>query len=293
MKYKRYKLLQEMEYEQYKRYKQHKRLENIQKLKSLISTIYNFGSSVKNSSALSLVKNTTKKTYQLTYQKLLEVLMNDITLEQSHSISNLFQQVFIQRNDDNLSNIQRLCGLMILQHIKKSNKSPPAKVITPLNQPEKIISKDMLKKALYYMKFSSAAYGYLVLNSIFYQDHDLNEWFNSNTNDANIYGILKHTKIDNKLDICLYQFESTNYNPGHYLTLDHEHQSFFIITIRGTYDIKDILTDLIAYSVPFKNGYAHQGILTCAKLKFEMFKTFLIEVYNYILIIRLYVLDIH
>ncbi len=43
---------------------------------------------------------------------------------------------------------------------------------------------------------------------------------------------------------------------GHYVVLDHASKSI-VVAFRGTFHIKDALTDLVATYEPFLDGFAH------------------------------------
>eukprot|EP00927_Polykrikos_kofoidii_P030653 TRINITY_DN2638_c0_g1_i13.p1 TRINITY_DN2638_c0_g1~~TRINITY_DN2638_c0_g1_i13.p1 ORF type:complete len:445 (-),score=39.30 TRINITY_DN2638_c0_g1_i13:77-1315(-) len=54
----------------------------------------------------------------------------------------------------------------------------------------------------------------------------------------------------------------------HFIGLHHDTKSV-VLSIRGTESVGDLLTDLMGSSVPFLNGYAHEGIATSATYLFE------------------------
>jgi hypothetical protein len=61
--------------------------------------------------------------------------------------------------------------------------------------------------------------------------------------------------------------------PKHWLVADHATRQL-VITIRGTLSVSDALTDIVAGSVPFLQGAAHEGIATAAhKLYASLFST--------------------
>lgn len=57
-------------------------------------------------------------------------------------------------------------------------------------------------------------------------------------------------------DLITTQWESKDFNPGHYMAYDHSRQSI-VIAIRGTFHLRDALTDLVASYEPFEDGAAH------------------------------------
>ena len=92
-------------------------------------------------------------------------------------------------------------------------------------------------------------------------------------------------------------WNSTDFEPGHYIAIDRCSESI-IVAFRGTFHIKDALSDLVATSVPFmvrlfgcsaryfvstlhsrmqKGGAAHGGIMQCATRKMANIRPILEE----------------
>lgn len=57
-------------------------------------------------------------------------------------------------------------------------------------------------------------------------------------------------------DLITTQWDSQDFNPGHYMAYDHSRKNV-VIAIRGTFHLRDALTDLVASYEPFEDGYAH------------------------------------
>ncbi|KAH3743365.1 G-protein-coupled receptor family 3 protein 5 [Pelomyxa schiedti] len=93
----------------------------------------------------------------------------------------------------------------------------------------------------------------------------------ANNKKANLDALRKHTGLLPS-DIYSQQWESTRFSPGHYCAVDHERQCI-VVSIRGTWGLHDTVSDLVAENEPFeffgRKGNVHQGILTCARRKFE------------------------
>jgi sn1-specific diacylglycerol lipase len=108
------------------------------------------------------------------------------------------------------------------------------------------------------------------------------------------------TGIDEE-DLITTQWISKDFNPGHFMAYDHSRRTI-VISIRGTFHIRDALTDLVASYEPFEDGFAHwyvtphpfitcdaaidclpsglpfpSGILHTAQRKLELLEPFLIE----------------
>jgi hypothetical protein len=53
--------------------------------------------------------------------------------------------------------------------------------------------------------------------------------------------------------------QSRLHMPGHFLAVDHSTKSV-VLAVRGTFSVKDAITDLVCDSVDFLDGTAHNGI---------------------------------
>eukprot|EP00012_Vannella_robusta_P001346 CAMPEP_0206184206 /NCGR_PEP_ID=MMETSP0166-20121206/1085_1 /ASSEMBLY_ACC=CAM_ASM_000260 /TAXON_ID=95228 /ORGANISM="Vannella robusta, Strain DIVA3 518/3/11/1/6" /LENGTH=220 /DNA_ID=CAMNT_0053599187 /DNA_START=119 /DNA_END=778 /DNA_ORIENTATION=+ len=84
-----------------------------------------------------------------------------------------------------------------------------------------------------------------------------------------------HTGIAEE-DIITTKWTSSDYHPAHYIALDHSTKSI-IIAIRGSFHVKDALVDLVAAASPFQGGYAHTGMLECARRKLMMIRIPLLQ----------------
>jgi hypothetical protein len=58
--------------------------------------------------------------------------------------------------------------------------------------------------------------------------------------------------------------------------LDHSSKAI-VVAIRGTFNAKDALTDLVARYEPYKGGKVHQGMLNAAKAIEEQITPLLLE----------------
>ena len=96
--------------------------------------------------------------------------------------------------------------------------------------------------------------------------------FALNVYDISYINTLKHvvTKVmglDNPNDILYTYFEAPN-GPTlfpDFVILRDSKSSSIVLVIRGTFDAKDVLIDLNCKEAPFLDGFAHGGILTCAR----------------------------
>eukprot|EP00927_Polykrikos_kofoidii_P030654 TRINITY_DN2638_c0_g1_i3.p1 TRINITY_DN2638_c0_g1~~TRINITY_DN2638_c0_g1_i3.p1 ORF type:complete len:434 (-),score=25.62 TRINITY_DN2638_c0_g1_i3:160-1461(-) len=135
----------------------------------------------------------------------------------------------------------------------------------------------MLQDATRWMKFATAAYGeaFSLVNRCG-GDARLSDIVElrftkkvSLSEATDMAYILSKTGL-NSTDIV--DFDETFHNAVghvcHYIGLHHDTKSV-VLSIRGTESVGDLLTDLMGSSVPFLNGYAHEGIATSATYLFE------------------------
>jgi len=150
------------------------------------------------------------------------------------------------------------------------------KCMTAVVRTELQVTDSSLARTLYrYSKFASAAYGWKLLYA--YRNRSTKHVIKGIKlkDQANMKVLLEHTNIQLEDVICT-KWSSEHFHPGHYVVLDHATNAI-VVAIRGTFHIKDCLTDLIASYEPFMGGYAHTGILNAAKKKFQDLTPILIE----------------
>jgi hypothetical protein len=91
--------------------------------------------------------------------------------------------------------------------------------------------------------------------------------------------IYKKLGLANPCDVIFTCFKGPTgdqLHPDFVIIRDHETKSFVLI-IRGTFDLKDVLIDLDSEDSPFLDGYAHAGILTGAQEILKMAEPILSE----------------
>jgi hypothetical protein len=120
----------------------------------------------------------------------------------------------------------------------------------------------------HYWRHSCAVFGWMLLNKWVFQHYNNTPDFEGSLTDseaANIEALLDHVNLE-RSDLICFQFQSALYDPGHFVALDHAEESI-VVSIRGSFSVRDCLTDFVANAVPFQGGFAHQGILRSAQTK--------------------------
>ena len=97
-------------------------------------------------------------------------------------------------------------------------------------------------------------------------------------------GFSENTNLDRKIvcdvtgikeqDLITSCFVSHLYRPGYFIAIDHSTKTI-VIAVRGTFHVRDALTDLIAHYEKFKGGFAHRGFLRAAHNVLEIIKPIL------------------
>jgi pimeloyl-ACP methyl ester carboxylesterase len=95
---------------------------------------------------------------------------------------------------------------------------------------------------------------------------------------SSLESLLKHTRIAPE-DVLEVNWKSEPFSPGHYVAYDRELRSV-VVSIRGTWGVKDSVTDLVAFGMPFAfagvEGFVHEGVYRCAAKKAEALEKLLV-----------------
>ena len=118
--------------------------------------------------------------------------------------------------------------------------------------------------ALRYMRFASAAYGAVYMRFL----NIIKELPISSQVDMDVLAISQHTGVF-KEDIFDVQLTGIKVAcPSYFIAVDRAMKSV-VVTIRGTANFADVITDLVCESVRFLGGHAHDGIKRGAERLFE------------------------
>ena len=136
---------------------------------------------------------------------------------------------------------------------------------------------NIIDSTIHFFKFSCAAYGWKMLNPLMFANKRKAVLVHGFlTGDVmNNRALCEHTGIQEE-DIVTTKWTSSDYHPAHYIAIDHSTLSI-VIAIRGSFHVKDALVDLVAAATPFQGGYAHTGMLECARRKLDMIRLPLLQ----------------
>ncbi|ELR14039.1 lipase [Acanthamoeba castellanii str. Neff] len=138
------------------------------------------------------------------------------------------------------------------------------------------VTRAALEDGYYYMRFAAAVYGWQLIYGYNFEGKTNGLFKGLISGDSvNPQIVAAKTGID-EADLITTQWDSKDFNPGHYMAYDHSRKTV-VIAIRGTFHLRDALTDLVASYEPFEDGVAHCGILHTAQKKLELLEPFLIE----------------
>ncbi|GAM22545.1 hypothetical protein SAMD00019534_057200 [Acytostelium subglobosum LB1] len=190
-----------------------------------------------------------------------QMFISPETEEALGEIETLFTKFF---KDVPYSKFDMLTGLLLLDSYYKN---------AHIASGEHKEDKEFVRLASHYMRFAAASFGSKYVYS-YYTKRNVIQGV-TGTDSLNVQVLCEHTGIG-KDDIICYRFTSTNFDPGHFVAIDHKTKSI-ILSIRGTFHARDILTDLVATNTKFLKGYAHNGILRCARNKFNELSSLLVQ----------------
>eukprot|EP00794_Sanderia_malayensis_P003386 gene3386-3876_t len=125
-------------------------------------------------------------------------------------------------------------------------------------------STESFKDALHYMKFASSAYGAVYMRFL----RIIKELPIMAEEGIDAGAISRHTGISAS-DIHAMELEGVQVNcPAFFVAVDHRKKAV-VVTVRGTSNIADVMTDLVCKSVKFLDGIAHEGIKIGAEKLFK------------------------
>ncbi|CAG8460242.1 13830_t:CDS:10 [Dentiscutata erythropus] len=121
---------------------------------------------------------------------------------------------------------------------------------------------DKFEKATYYLKFSIASYGSFLF-TLFGYGYGLAPK-NAVRMHSDRKTIQDYFSIS-KDDIICWEFGKMTISVPNYMIIRDPKTNSIIISIRGTLNAADVITDVLAYYEPWKNGFVHRGMLRSAQ----------------------------
>ncbi|CAG8519152.1 8043_t:CDS:10 [Racocetra persica] len=118
--------------------------------------------------------------------------------------------------------------------------------------------KNMIGDALRYLKFSMSSYGSFLFN-----------WFGYGP--PNPFGITSEKKIIrnffglDKNDIICWEYDQNAVSVPNYMVIRDPETNSIIVSIRGTMNVTDLVTDSLTHYESWNGGFVHRGILCSAQ----------------------------
>jgi hypothetical protein len=126
-----------------------------------------------------------------------------------------------------------------------------------------IVSSDlrMLKHSFYWWQFAEAAFGWALVHGLKFEAGF--SGFAKGAVTSNDDVLIKYCKLKRE-DIKYSFWDSKPGHPGNFVVVDHRTKSV-VWSVRGSFGLSDVLTDLVAHSVPFLGPQflAHKGMVKC------------------------------
>nr|CAG8550803.1 14402_t:CDS:10 [Entrophospora candida] len=153
-----------------------------------------------------------------------------------------------------LSKLEFLKAYMLLEKYYTQKPSPITGKI--------LQDTDKIQLAQKYLKYSMASYGSFLFNWFGYGRcmAPLNA-FRLNSNQK---AVQEFFGLD-KDDIICWEYDQIGVSVPHYMIIRDPETNDIIITIRGTMNITDVITDVMAHYEPWNGGFVHRGVLRSAQ----------------------------
>ena len=122
-------------------------------------------------------------------------------------------------------------------------------------------SSPSLAEASLYAKYSTAAYGEAMIRAAEMHSSGKIDTRHAPTNRSKI---AKHVGLPGK-DIVVADLDETEYNHlRHFIAVDHARKKV-VLSIRGTFNLAELVVDVAGFSRPFMNGEAHSEMAMMAE----------------------------
>jgi len=126
---------------------------------------------------------------------------------------------------------------------------------------DELTDTNVIKEGNYWWKFAASTFGWQY-NLAYRLRHGIGGFIKhifKNKNNLNSYLTAQYCGISTN-DIIVASWKSKLMTPGYFLAVDHKTQSI-VLAIRGSFEIKDAIPDLIANKTEFLEGSTHNGLL--------------------------------
>lgn len=154
--------------------------------------------------------------------------------------------------DEQLSALDALAALRLLAGFKSNGH---------IAKREPLMDFTIVRSIFYYWQFAEAAFGWAYVVALKFERGF--SGLAQGLSDSNDIVLQRYCKLQKEDILYTYWGESAEHSlPGHFVVRDERSRSI-IWAIRGTFGVRDVITDLVAGSTPFLNGVAHKGMVLC------------------------------
>lgn len=197
-------------------------------------------------------------------EPLLDRFGNAITSVFARSYLTMKRVVISEETEGMLEEVMKIANVLLDSEYSSVHIMGACRILSGFRSNQPLLTNipmndlSVLKHVFYWWQFAEAAFGWALINGIKFE-HGL-RGFASGIGGSNEEVLQSYCKLK-KEDIRRAQWDSRPALPGHYIAVDHRTHSI-VWAVRGTFGLNDVLTDLMAHSVPFLSGQylAHKGM---------------------------------
>ncbi|KAI9141954.1 hypothetical protein BKA69DRAFT_1124415 [Paraphysoderma sedebokerense] len=155
---------------------------------------------------------------------------------------------------DSVSNMEWIVGIMLLEKYYRNVEVPRTHHI--------VFDRAFIRESLHYVKYTTVAYGSLVLNILGRGNGIVKDSLRRATTKATLLEYLTHLTED---DILAHEVSAGGVFKPHYFIVWEKDTQHLVVSIRGTMNAADTLTDLICdYQKWGNDGLVHRGMKSSA-----------------------------
>eukprot|EP01091_Cochliopodium_minus_P010812 TRINITY_DN2953_c0_g1_i1.p1 TRINITY_DN2953_c0_g1~~TRINITY_DN2953_c0_g1_i1.p1 ORF type:complete len:554 (+),score=155.12 TRINITY_DN2953_c0_g1_i1:42-1703(+) len=202
-----------------------------------------------------LPKRKEKSLYTKIQEKIVGTVLSEETIDALRQVFQIYQTFTKELQGYSILSILMACKIIAL-YDEGNERITTGEIFEDL---------DEIKVIQHWWKYTSASFGWQFNLGYKYEKKlsGLISGFVSDTNKINKKIVMESVGI-NEEDILITKWNSELLTPGYYLAVDHN-KKCIVVVIRGSFELKDAIPDLIGKKVEFLGGGVHEGFLIATK----------------------------